>query len=71
MSNATINSRTVTFQDTLAELPWTPNHAEQSAKLALSKAERLGLDNHQAIAQIFERGIAGFFQANQHIPFQA
>jgi hypothetical protein len=53
----------------LAKLPWTTKRAERSAKVALSKAECLGIDKDQAILQIFELALDGFFQAHPHIPY--
>ena len=59
------------WQETLAKLPWSPKHAEQSAKLALSRAAWLGIDREEAIQQVFELAIGNFFQANPHVPFEA
>jgi len=59
------------FQETVARLPWVPKHAEQSARLALSKAQCLGLDKEQAIQQVFETALGGFFQQNPHLPYEA
>jgi hypothetical protein len=69
MSANTI-SRITTWQQMLARLPWNPKHAERSTKLALSKANWMGIDRNVAIQQVFEMGLGGFFQANPHIPYQ-
>jgi len=58
------------WQETLAKLPWSPKHAEQSAKLALSKAQWLGLDKQQAIQQIFEVALGGFLRENPHVAYE-
>jgi hypothetical protein len=57
------------YEETLAKLRWTPKHAELSAKLALSKAQWLGLNKEWAIRRIFEVALGGFFQEHPHIPY--
>jgi hypothetical protein len=59
------------WQETLAKLPWTPEHAERSARLALSQAAWLGIDRDDAIRAVFEMAMDGFFEANPHILYQA
>jgi len=68
--NTTTTHRLTLWQATLAKLLWSPKDAEQSAKSALSRAQRLGLDTQQAIQWIFEIAMDGFFQEHPHIPFQ-
>jgi hypothetical protein len=65
------NDRQTNWQKTLTDLPWTRAHAERSAKIALSKANWLGIDRNEAIQQVFEVALGGFFAENPHIPFQA
>ena len=65
-----MNSSLTNWKKLLASLPWTPKHAERSAKLALSKAQWLGLDKEQAIQQVFDMALGGFFEANPHLPVQ-
>lgn len=69
--NANTNSRMINWQQMLASLPWSPKHAGRSAMLALSKAQWLGLDRDQAIQQVFETALGGFFRTNPHVPFEA
>ena len=61
MKKQSTNSRTDNWQQTLAKLPWNPKHAERSAKLALSKAQWLGLNKDHAIQQVFEMDLGVFF----------
>jgi len=65
-----IDSKRTKWQETLAKLPWTHQHAESSAKLALSKAAWDGIDRNEAIQAIFKMALDGFFQQNPHIPYQ-
>jgi hypothetical protein len=71
MSNRTTNDRITGWRECLAKLPWTTKHVKQSATIALSKAEWLGIDKEQAVQQIFELALGRFFEANPQIPFQA
>jgi hypothetical protein len=69
--NAKSNPRLTNWQETLAKLPWGAKYAQRSAKLALSKAAWLDINMNQAIQQVFERALGGFFQENPQIPFEA
>ena len=55
----------------MAELPWNPKHAEESANLALSKAYWLGMERGEAIAAILKLPAASFLRENRHILLSA
>ena len=64
------NSKLTLWQELLTQLPWTPKQAEHSTRLALSKAQWLGIDRNQAIQAIFEVALPGFFQTQPHVLFE-
>ena len=59
-----------TWQKLLSQLPWTHKHAERSTRLALSKAQGLGIDKDKAMRAVFKMWPDGFFRENPHIPYQ-
>ena len=61
----------IAWRELVRSLPWDSKSAESSARFALSKAAWDGIDRDEAIRQVFEMGLDGFFEANPHIPYQA
>ena len=68
--NNTPNDKLTRWHNSIPQLNWGANYAQRSAKIALSKAEWLGIDRDVAIQAVFELGLGEFFRANPEIPLQ-
>ena len=52
------------WRASLPQLNWGPKHAQRSARIALSRAAWLGLDQEEAIRTVVEMGLDEFFHEN-------
>ena len=70
MQNTHTDRSIIRFEETVSKLPWTPQRAKQSARIALAKAFWLGVEKEVAIQAIYEVAVTASFQANPHILFE-
>ena len=61
----------ITWQHLIAELPWNPRRAEDSARLAFSKAHWLGMSRDEAIGTILDLPAAAFLREHPSVLLSA
>jgi hypothetical protein len=62
-----INANRQSWQEWIATLPWNPKHAQQSANIALSKANWIGLTRDQSIEAVLKLPAASYLRDNRFI----
>ncbi len=70
MSVLANNSNRENWLNFLDGLDWTRRECKQSAKLAIAKANWLGIPAEQAIPDILRRPVSGTLHAQPHLLFE-